>query len=296
MRYKRLQCWFAVRNNQLKRLTNIATCLILLIVLPACGGGNKPIDDQSADADGSGDDVNSGTCAEPEEVMVFSGLESENFGAVMWNADSAAPEPAKAGHLVNICNHDLSAYYYLASREHVDSSKVGGLRGKETLSMPHFSAALASNGFTVDQLTVTWGVATLGPDREGEDWAFEDLVETRYYTSGQRTLFLNGEPLVTSALPKLKITVDYGEECDVNDDIVAGISDFGPIDDASTNSSSPVQSVAAAFLADVNTRNVAFDFVSIQRATRSDFSNNNGRTGAYFDIPNMKMLAKSSCP
>lgn len=280
----------------LKMISKIVVMLGLVSALFACGGGGgsgsntNDASNESGTGGDAGNENTDGDLAESETLMLFSGLESENLGAVAWYTVPGADEPAKKGHEYTICNMLVTAYYYFASSEHVDASKVAGIRGKEIINMPNFQAALITNGFTVDQITANLGVSSLGEDKEGQDWKFEGLFETRYYTGGQSTLFLNGEPMVESLLPKITITLDYRDECDLADDVISAVFDLGSLNDASANSSSSVRAVAAAFLDDVGSRRVAFDAVSLQPAIQTDFVEN-GRVGAFFDMPDVKMLA-----
>lgn len=183
----------------LKTISEAVLMFTLASVLCACGGGgsgssspDNASNESGTDEDSGGD--NTGGDVTSETLLIFSGLESDNLGSAAWNTNPGAAEPVKTGHEYTICNMPVTAYYYYASREHVDASKIAGLRVEEIVNMPNFESALNANGFTASQVTMTWGVSSLGEDKEGQDWKFEGLIETRYYRAARERCISMANP------------------------------------------------------------------------------------------------------
>ncbi len=178
------------------------------------------------------------------------------------------------------------AYYYLASRDYVDAGSSYGLKGVGPLDgFTNFSTALGNSGFTVSDLNLRWDVFTLGTDTEGVEWSVSGDTETRHYSGGAFTMYLNDELMLSAPATTATLVIDYNDASTPNDDIISGnTAVFNPID-ASGGSSQPIQNLAAAFLTDVAGSGVKIDFFSLQPAIQVQFGGN-GRTGAYFESNN----------
>ena len=70
--------------------------------------------------------------------------------------------------------------------------------------LPDLEQTLTDNGFTARDLAVTFGPQTLGADREGHEWTYDEAtaIERRYYSGGVFTMTLDGDPLVGGAMPR----------------------------------------------------------------------------------------------
>src|SRR5210317_1173533 len=93
----------------------------------------------------------------------FEGLHAEGQGGAGWNADGSGPEPYGNGH------GDM--FYYAASLDYLQGEDYCGAEMTNILSdFTNFELALAANGFTTDQVTLNFGLASLGDDVEGIDY------------------------------------------------------------------------------------------------------------------------------
>jgi len=207
----------------------------------------------------------------------FNGLEENNQGIAAWNWNISHTLPYP---------YETQTYYYLASRDYVDSTSDGGIQGTgEIVGFPNLTTALADNGYTVSDLTVQFGRASLGDDIEGQDWFFEGDTETRIYRTGDIRFQLNGEDLVGTAFPDLTLQIDYNDPFgwfSFADDRISGWTDSLMPENQSTDSSPGVQEVAQALLTDIGDREIRFVFDSFQPAAQQDLVVD-GVFGALFE-------------
>lgn len=221
-----------------------------------------------------------------QQEISFTALHADGEGAVAWNTNSSAPEPAKTGHNVPLGGCAASvAYYYFATADytHPGTYSSGGHCTSVVSGFVTFAAALANNGFTIDQLKIHSTYMDLGNDANPADWSIAGNVESRFYQGGTYTLMLNGEAMISSSPLKTTITIDYQDLGNCFDDDISGITDFSTPNDASGASSAAVQACAAAFLTDVAAGQIRVNFGGIQAAVATAFSNVNGRTGLFFE-------------
>ena len=205
-----------------------------------------------------------------QSQITFQGLINENEGAAAWNADGTGPEPFGDGHETFL--------YYAASRDYVDPASTAGSHvlaiGADFNAL---SQALSTNGFLPDQLKLKMGLASLGNDEEGIDW-FNFGVNESYmnFYPLNFSILLNGEMMITGTANYLMFHygVSTGWQWSVK-------SNFFTPADASGNSSSEVQNVAAAFLLDVGSDELQLIFETFGQSV--PFSGN-GRDGAKFNF------------
>ncbi|MDX1487571.1 MAG: hypothetical protein R3268_05170, partial [Acidiferrobacterales bacterium] len=221
----------------------------------------------------------------------FQGLGANHEGVAAWNVPlGGLLEPSKTGHPLAwvTCTSNAVAFYYQASRDGaflVDQASPGGIHGVAGLSgFSDFNSVLAANGFSIDQLTMTWGLQTLGNDVEGKDWWLDGVVETRFYSGGEFTIKLGGEDMVGGFMPRTAVIIDYDDVSDCTDDRISGHTDPVVPQDRSAASSAEVQAVAAAFLNDLGNNGIRFVFDSFQPAVQDPDFEENGRVGVFFDL------------
>jgi hypothetical protein len=219
--------------------------------------------------------------------IAFTGLEADNEGAAAWNTDGSGPEPARWGHDIDwVPSYCLTyAYYYLASRDYIDGPTAAGMHCTEIMEgFPELTNALAANDYSIDQVTIRFGLMDLGDDLEGQDWNYNEEYhwETRHYSGGTFLIQLDGEDMVGGDMPMFTIWIDYNVLDDCLDDWISGLSEFCMPVDMSGGSSAGVQNVAEAFLTDLQSAGFRFTFESLQPAGQMEFSGE-GRTGAYFE-------------
>ncbi len=201
--------------------------------------------------------------------MEFEGLHANGEGGAAWDADGSGPEPANFGH--------GNVYYYHASSDYVDPSMTGGTHCTGILDgFPEFSQALADNGYTAEQVTMIWGLRSLGNDIEGEDWWSTGSTDYISFGPVDVSILLDGEMMVTA---KGDYELFY----------------FGPqtgyqwwvhgcylkVADASGWSSQAVMDVAAAFMEDMDGEELTYH--SEAEFTGINF-NGNGRAGSFSDV------------
>ena len=215
----------------------------------------------------------------------FTGLQTNGQGAAVWNTGPGAAEPQRSGHRVpaSLSVFGLDAYYYLASRDYVDPQSTGGIQfTSDLVGFDNLTAALSAYGYSLADLTVQFGLASLGEDIEGQDWFITGDTETRYYNGGSLAIELRGETLVSGAMPTFAVEIDYNDPANFFDDVISGeVQDFKP-QNAADSSSTAAQAIAEAFLLDVGNGVLDFEFGLQQPAAQTEFGDGT-RVGAYFE-------------
>jgi PKD repeat protein len=225
------------------------------------------------------------------------GLESEKMGAAAWNTYPGAPEPAVWGHNVPSPPASLGwAYYYLGSRDYdgIDPQSSGAMHVIQGIDgWPNLSQALVANGYTPEDITVTFGAMSLGNDVQGIDWNVVGNRETRYYQGGTYKIKLRGENLISGIMPVFTMYIDYFMFLG-GTDIISGKTGQSPPADNSLASSPAAKNVAAAFMADCGHFSLHFLFSSIQIASQFEFFRNK-RYGGNFEIQQGFILKACPC-
>ena len=174
-------------------------------VISAFGGtkaltfSEAPSDPASQLVDSNGDTITTtftdGTLQGGADSIPVSGIASNSEGAVAWNVISGTSsfEPIKTGHSVPWTSCVNNAYYYLASRDYVDTSSTSGLSVSGSLSgfTALDTALTASSTYSASDVTVQFNYMTLGDDTEDvdgnssldADWSYNtnSKIETRKY-------------------------------------------------------------------------------------------------------------------
>jgi len=203
------------------------------------------------------------------------GIAVDHEGFAVWDADGSGPEPYGVGH-----PHPFgwgSSSYYGASRDYIDNNPEAAMCHflDNITGFPLFVQALNDNGFSPGQCKVKSGLSDLKDDIEGEDWfTFNDM---HYYNRYGAYFYieLNGEPMISGYTNYNNASISSTGSSWYNE------TNFTKPVDVSGNSSSEVQAVAEAFLADMEGQELRF-------ITNTSFSDEyiigNGRSGGYFDI------------
>lgn len=226
----------------------------------------------------------------PTSQIPFTGLAANGQGAIAWNTDASAPEPARIGHFINVPATSGTvevAFYYLASRDYdgIDPTSPGGIQAEDGIvGFANLTAALAQHGYAPDDLKVQFGLASLGEDQLGQDWFIQGDDEVRFYQGGRLVIQLDGEDLVGGPLPNFVLRTDYAA---VNNEGLptssGGIQNFRP-QDIAANSSAEVQQVAQALLTDLGGDGLNFQYLSLSPTLGGEgqfFAS--GRAGALFE-------------
>lgn len=199
----------------------------------------------------------------------FQGLNTANEGAAAWNADGTGPEPLGDGH--------GSFLYYVATTDYVNAASVSGAKVLSVGSdFPLFAQALTDNGFSPGQVSLKMGLASLGDDLEGMDWFTIGSEDYLNFYPLALTFLLNGEPMISGEANYLMF--QYGVSTAYQWFVE---SNFFQTVDASGGSSTAVQSVAAAFLQDMEGQELR---LVLQTFGSSINFSNNGRFGAIFSF------------
>ncbi|MBN2174731.1 MAG: T9SS type A sorting domain-containing protein [Bacteroidales bacterium] len=209
--------------------------------------------------------------------IAVQGLAVDHEGTAVWDADGTGPEPAAIGHI-----HPYgwgTCRYYGASRDYIDTNPDAALCHflDDISGFPLFIQALADHGFNPGQVKMKTGLLSLKNDIEGEDWfTFNDSHYFNYYDAWG-LIEVNNEPMVSFYVNHY---FDWIASTSVSWNLQ---SNFSKPFDASGSSSTAVQEVAAAFLADLNgqeLRLVVDDLQSVEA-----FGTVNGRiNGNYHEI------------
>ena len=232
------------------------------------------------------------------DAIPVTGLASNQHGLALWNAGTGSAEPVMTGHATTWTTCSSSAPYYLSTRDHstLDAASSEGFRAAPPIGgLTGFTDALAANGFTTSELTVSWGLQSLGDDDEDADWVFDETtgVETRYYTGGELTLALRGERLAGAPMPPTMVTTTYNTIADCGDDAVALTTGVVVLENQATASSAAVQAVATALVGDLAGNGLRLVVEALQATNQSVTENN--RTGVFLEAPSGRVEVAAPC-
>lgn len=199
----------------------------------------------------------------------FQGLIANGEGGAGWNADGTGPEPFGYGH--------FGIYYYGSSADLIDTAISSGCHGTGILGdFPLLAQALAGNGYTVGDITLKWGLRSLGDDIEGLDWWYMNQHDYCNFGPVNISFYLDGELMISAKgdYDMYRYGPSTGFEWYID-------GAYLRLFDASNWSTSGVQSVAEALLEDVGDMEVRF-------ITQSEFAgqpfSGSGRTGSLFNL------------
>lgn len=219
------------------------------------------------------------TAITTQSQIHFKGFYSNGEGLVSWNADGSGPEPAATGHSIQLPGCENQGYY-LASRDYlapVLTPSTAGFHFTGAISgFPLFSQVLEDYGISVNQISVSIGLSTLGNDVEGEDWFV--LSEKHYanYYNLKYVFKINGKPMIGGSVDYVNIK----KSCNMLS-LFAEYSFTKPFD---KSSSSPVavQKAAKAFLEDLGGEEMHLTHLM----TKAGNLTGHGRIGEYYNVIN----------
>ncbi|MFL6647213.1 MAG: hypothetical protein ACJ8KO_04560 [Sulfurifustaceae bacterium] len=223
-------------------------------------------------------------------AITFSGRVRDGFGIALWQADGSGPEPAAVGHSFITAIEPITAHYYIASREYIDSSARGVVSADALIGhWPRLTQALAAAGRRVADFVMRLPLTTAGADREGHDWFFREGVETRYLRpQGALPFALGTDPFVEFAPPRLELTEDYRGARDFSDVRISLVSDATPVRLASGAIRGRYAAVAQAFLDDLAGRSVRFVVDRIELVAET-FAGHGRLVGRFAEIPTARV-------
>ena len=109
-------------------------------------------------------DINSGYLEKGLPELPYVGLAADHEGLACWNADGTGPEPEAYGHTFWYGGTEYWTPYYIASRDYddIDPEPEAALCHfiDNAIGFPNLEIQLAYRGFTLDQLTAKYGIAT----------------------------------------------------------------------------------------------------------------------------------------
>jgi hypothetical protein len=207
-------------------------------------------------------------------TLPVQGLHADNEGAAAWDADGTGPEPFANGH--------QNMLYYCASVDYDD------INPSPDACLAHFLEGstgfintmlqLQYRGYDIGDLKVKMGLASFGPDVEGEDWGVENGHHWVHEYNNVFTFEINGEPILYVMQDTMKM-VSYTSHWKLNTSV-------GKVYDISENASTNAQFVAKSFLRDLGTHYLEFNISDLNIA--GSFSGN-GRIGAFYQISEGKL-------
>lgn len=223
---------------------------------------------------------------EVRQAIAFSAALRDGLGIALWQADGSGPEPAAAGHSFDAPFERITAHYYIASRDHVDSGARGGLAAVAlTGAWPRLRAALEAQRHALGDLVMRLPLTTAGGDREGEDWFYRDEVETRYLRpQAPLPLLLGRDPLLAFAPARLILIEDYRGARDFTEVRIALTSEPTAAAAVSGAPAGRHARLVGALLADLAGRPVRFVVEAI-RLTPEGFAGEGRLAGRYAEIP-----------
>lgn len=219
------------------------------------------------------------------------GTDEERMGAAAWNVISVGgDEPEVIGHFLQQPPASIEyAYYYLASRDYgdIDGNSTGSMHATEGMSgWPNFYQALQNSGLSAEDITISFGLMTLGNDAEGFNWGMSGNREWRTYTGGTYYIKVVGETIIGGDMPNFDMDIEYNlylQQEGLND-MISGDTGYADAYDGTNGGSSQVaKDLAAAFLLDCDGSKIKFKFSSLQPAFQFEFTKDT-RYGGFFDI------------
>ena len=223
--------------------------------------------------------------------ICFQGLVANRLGIALWQADGSGPEPAAIGHRFVTPIETITAHYYVASRDYIDSSAHAGVTATELRgAWPQTRAALRVAGLAAANLHLRLPLTTAGADREGEDWFYRDGVETRYLQpQAPLRLLLNDETLLEFAPPRLVLTEDYRRARNFAEVRIALMSEPA----LALIAGGSGKSTAAAALADALSADLARCAVRVVvdaiHLTHETFDGHGRTSGRYAELPTARL-------
>lgn len=224
--------------------------------------------------------------SESDRSIMFQGRVEDGLGIALWQADGSGPEPAAVGHRFATPIGTITAHYYVASRERVDSTARGGLVTTAIgRAWPRVRGALEKQQFALADLIICLPLTTAGADREGEDWFYRDGVETRYMRpQAPLPLLLKTKTLLEFAPPRLVLTEDYRGARGFAEVRLSLASEPTRVQPASAPLTDAERKLVDAFLADIGSRSVRF-LVDAIHLTPLTFAGQGRTSGRYAEIP-----------
>ena len=130
-------------------------------------------------------DIDSGYLEKGLPELPFTGLEADHEGFAGWDADGSGPEPQAYGHTFTWNGITWWMAYYVASRDYdnidPDPDAALGHFTDAGTGFPNLEIQLAYRGYTIDQLKLKAGYATLGNDIFGVDWWTDSANSIHHY-------------------------------------------------------------------------------------------------------------------
>lgn len=224
------------------------------------------------------------TIGQANSSFSISGLNSDNEGVF-----AHSHYPNTLGHVIpapyDAFGND-TAYYYLSSSDYsnYNASSVAGMHGTGTVTgFTQLSNALNFYGRTASEIKVQFDGASLGLDRQGEEWDLKGDTETRIYAGGTFAILLNTDTILKGKMPALDMTIDYNSELTPFDDQISAESHF-VVPSVVISGDAETDSIAKAFYNDCKDYGLQFEFSSIQPAGQTE-ERDYDLVGAFFEIP-----------
>ncbi|MBE0637865.1 MAG: T9SS type A sorting domain-containing protein [Bacteroidales bacterium] len=219
--------------------------------------------------------------------LPFTGLASAHEGISAWDADGTGPEPQAFGHTFTYNGISWWMAYYIASRDYddIDPDPNAALSHftDAGVGFPNLNVQLEYRGYTMDQLKIKSGLATLGNNIEDIDWGLIGSTHWYHHYGNVVTLEIAGEPIL-----EYVIDTNYGTR-DVATINYNWSTQSSPstLNDISANASGNAQHVAASFLKDLAGHSMK---TYMEGQGTPGTINANGRDGVFHEINMGKLI------
>lgn len=231
--------------------------------------------------DGVKFDIITGYVEKGMPELPFTGPAVDHEGIAGWNADGTGPEPEAYGHTFEYNGVTWWMAYYIASPDYddIDPDPNAALCHitDAGIGFPNLEIQLAYRGYTVEQLKIKSGMATLGNDIEGIDWGLNGSIHWYRHYGNKVTIEIAGEPIFEYIVDTNFATFDVGLP---NGDW-EGNSSYSTIMDISANASDDARHVAASFLKDLAGHSM---HTYMEGHSVGGTINTNGRDGVFHEI------------
>ena len=238
--------------------------------------------------DGAYFEIVSGYLEKGLPELPYIGLAVDHEGLAAWDAYGTGPEPEAYGHTFYYGGSEWWMAYYIASCEYdaIDPDTNAALCHfiDDATGFPNLEIQLAYRGYTMEQLKLKSGIATLGNDKQGVDWDLDDSIHWYNFYGNTATFEIAGEPILQFVID----TNSTFNDLDNMDDDWWSYSTYGKLVDISAKASGDAQYVAASFLKDLGGHSIKSYMEG--HYIEEDFFGN-GRNGVFHEISTGSIIA-----
>ncbi|KAF0194689.1 MAG: lipoprotein [Bacteroidetes bacterium] len=228
-----------------------------------------------------------------QSQIQISGLIGDNQGIALWNAGTTGAEPIASGHMIPWGDYGEMLYYgasrdYVLPMDYEDPDLPAGFHFTGEMSgFPLFTQALATAGYSPEDVTAKCGLYSLGNDTEGDDWFILGNSHYSNYYSLNYTFFLSGYPVFSCVFPYQVVYFNNGAN------LMEVESSYARVFRAQVSVPPVISEIAEAFIQDMGIQEMR---LKMQLTPVGEFLYDNGRRGIYFNTTGVLETGKPRLP